>query len=99
MVDLVINDAYPIGHELLRRLSDRSARRIVEGAAEGNLPSGHVAGQALDELAFDPAKALAFLAEQLDFRRCLRRSLLGFDHHVAAIPLLDGLVRLVAQAV
>ena len=44
-------------------------------------------------------EALAFLAEQLDFRGCLRRRLLGLDHLVAAVPLLDGPVRLVAEAV
>ena len=99
MLEAIVDDPYPIGHQLLGRLSDRSGRRIVEGAAEGNLPGGHVAGQAVDELAFDAAEALAFLAEQLDFRRCLRRRLLGFDHLVAAVPLLDGPVRLVAEAV
>ena len=42
LLEPVVDDRDPVGHQLLRRLGDRSGRGVVEVAPEGDLTSGQV---------------------------------------------------------
>src|SRR5665647_1442563 len=62
VVEVVVDDGDPFGHQLLRRLRDRSGRRVFERATERHLAIVHVARKTVDELALKATEALTLFS-------------------------------------